>query len=55
MINKPLAYKLAISTSVALIWGYDDLKSGRYISFIARLIFIFIFAQAIILFSRAEK
>lgn len=55
MINKSLVYKLVISSLVALIFGYSDLKNGRYLSFMARLVFIFIFAQAIVLFSQSRN
>ena len=55
MINKSLVYKLIISIIVALIWGYSDLKNGRYISFVGRLIFIFIFAQAMVFFWQTQR
>lgn len=55
MIYKNFFLKIAIVVFVALIFGYDDLKHGKYFEFIARTIFIFAFAQAMAIFTQSQK
>lgn len=52
---KNILYKSAISIVSALIWGYKDLENERYILFTARFIFIFVFAQAFMVFSQRKR
>jgi len=55
MFNNHLIFKMIVCIFFALIFGYRELKQGRYIEFIARVIFVFAFAQAIVLFSQSQK